>query len=205
MTSCSSASSTASSRPIIFDTSSMRGSSAVEVLADEAAVAQHGDAVGDAVHLVEEVGDEQHGHAGRPHPLDDLEELVDLAGVEARRRLVEDQHLGVDLHRPGDRDELLHGDRVRLERRRRVDVEVQLLEHVGGAAAHRRPVDPPEASRLASEHRVLGDREVGGQVDLLVHRADPGRLGLRRAVDVERLAAEQDLAARRCGRRRSAP
>ena len=125
----------------------MRGSSGGEVLADEASVAQHGDAVGDAVHLVEEVGDEQHGDARRPHPLDDLEQLVDLAGVEARRRLVEDQHLGVDLHGPGDRDELLDGDRVRFERRRRVDVEVQLLEHGRGTAAHLRPVDPAEPSR----------------------------------------------------------
>ena len=54
--------------------------------------------------------------------------------VEAGGGLVEDQHPGVDLHRAGDRDELLHGDRVRLERRARVDVEVQLLEHLGGCA-----------------------------------------------------------------------
>ena len=173
-----------------------------EVFADEAAVAQHGDAVGDAVHLIEEVGDEQHRDARGPHPLDDLEQLVDLAGVEARGRLVEDQHLGVDLHRAGDRHELLHGDRVRLERRRRVDVEVQLLEHLGGAPAHLRPVDPAEATRLAAEHRVLGDREVGREVDLLVHGADSGRLRLRRAVDLERLAAEEDLAGDRCGGRR---
>ena len=32
------------------------------VFADEAAIAQHGDAVGDAVDLLEEVSDEQHGH-----------------------------------------------------------------------------------------------------------------------------------------------
>ena len=50
-----------------------------EVLADQAAVAQHGDAIGDAIHLIEEVGDEHHRHAGRPHPIDHLEQLVDLA------------------------------------------------------------------------------------------------------------------------------
>ncbi len=32
------------------------------------------------------------------------------------------------------------------------------------------------------------------EVDLLVHGADPCRLGLRRVVDLERLAAEEDLA-----------
>ena len=115
-TSCSSASSTASSRPIILETSCRRGSSGREVLADEAPVAQHGDAVGDAVHLIEEVGDEQHGDTRCTDPLDDLEQLVDLACVEARRRLVEDQHLGVDLHGAGDGHELLDGDRVRFER-----------------------------------------------------------------------------------------
>ena len=87
-----------------------------EVLADEAPVAQHGDAVGEPVHLVEEVGDEQHGDTRCTDPLDDLEQLVDLPRVETRRRLVEDQHLGVDLDGAGDGHELLDGDRVRFER-----------------------------------------------------------------------------------------
>ena len=125
------------------------------------------------------------------HPLHDLEELLDLAGVEARRRLVEDQHLGIDLDGAGDRDELLHGDRVRLERRRRIDVEVQ---GSNTAAARRRIAGQlivPNASRFPAEHRVLGDREVRHQVDLLVHGADPGSLRLRRTAHVDRLAASR--------------
>ena len=195
-TSCSRASRTASSRPIIFDDQLEPGELGGEVLADEAAVAQHGDAIGDAVHLIEEVGDEHHRHAGRPHPLDHLEQLVDLAGVEAGRGLVEDQHPGVDLHRPGDRHELLHGDRVRLERRRRVDVEVQLLEHLGWCAG------ASPASRCGRSDADSRPSIVFSATERLAARLTswytvlmPAVCAWRRAVHLERLAHEEHLAA----------
>ena len=53
------AASSSSSRPIILVTSVSAGEVAGEVLADELAVAQHRDAVGDLVDLVEEVADEE--------------------------------------------------------------------------------------------------------------------------------------------------
>ena len=87
------ASSSSSSRPIILVTSVAAGQVGREVLADELAVAQHGDAVGDLVHLVEEVADEEDGDAAVAQVADDGEELLDLAAVEARGRLVEDEHL----------------------------------------------------------------------------------------------------------------
>ena len=68
------------------------GQVADEVLADERAVAQHGDAVGDLVDLVEEVGDEEDGDAAVAQVADDAEELLDLAAVEAGGRLVEHEH-----------------------------------------------------------------------------------------------------------------
>ena len=60
---------------------------------------------------------------------------VDLAGVEAGRRLVEDQHLGVEVDGPRDRDELLDGERVRAERGGDVEVEVEPGEQLGGTGA----------------------------------------------------------------------
>ncbi len=66
------------------------------------------------------------------------------------------------------------------QQRCRVDVEPEIAQHRLGLAAHRGPVDEPEPSRLASQRDVLGDRDVGQQVDLLVDRAHPGPLGLVR-------------------------
>ena len=57
-----------------------------------------------------------------------------------------------------------------------------------------RPVEQAEAALLAAEEDVLGHRAVGHQVDLLVDRADAGRLRLLRRGELDGLAVEQDLA-----------
>ena len=90
------------------------GAARGRVLADEPAVAQHGDAVGDLVDLVEEVGDEHHRDARRP-------QLARRPRTARRPRWASRLDVGssristcgVDLDGPGDRHELLHGDRVR--------------------------------------------------------------------------------------------
>ena len=102
--------STLSGRPII----SCDGAVAIEVarpvsIADEVAVAQHGDAVGDAVDLLHAVADEHHRHAARLRSATTREQPLDLALRQRRRRLVHDQHAGVERQRAGDLDELLLG------------------------------------------------------------------------------------------------
>ena len=76
-------------------------------------------------------------------------------------------------------------------------------EHLG-VRLHPLPVDHPEAARLAPQEDVLGDREVGDEVELLVDGGDPEPLGVLRTVDAHLLAADQDPARRRGGRRRRA-
>jgi hypothetical protein len=49
---------------------------------------------------------------------------------------------------------------------------VELGENFGCSTAHVLAIDGSEASTLPAEHHVLGDAEVGRQVDLLVHGAD---------------------------------
>ena len=129
------------------DAQQLRG----EVLADEPAVAQHRDAVADLVHLVEEVRDEQDRDAALLELADDAEELGHLVEVEARGRLVEDEHPDVDRDRPRDRDELLHGEGVRAQDRRGVDVEPEVGEHRVRVARIRRQSMHAEAARLAAE------------------------------------------------------
>ena len=119
---------------------------------------------------------------------DDAEQLGDLVEVEARGRLVEHEHLDVDGDGARDRDELLHGEGVRAEDRRGIDVDAEVGEHGVRVGPHAPPVDHPEPARLAAERDVLGDRDVRQQVDLLVDRADARLLGVVRRREAHRLA-----------------
>ncbi len=159
-TSCSSASRTASSRPIIFDTSSMRGSSAVRYSPTRRPLrstvmrsamrytwsrkwVMNTTATPDARTRSTTSNSSSTSRVSR---LDvGSSRISTWASISIARAIDTSCWTAIECDSSGER---------------RVDVEVQLLEHGGGTPAHLRPVDPPEASRLASEHRVLGDREV---------------------------------------------
>ena len=96
-----------------------------QVLADQLTVAQHGDAVGDLVDLIEEVRDEQHRDALVPDLADHRHQFGDLLDVQRRGGLVQHQHLGVDVDGPADRHQLLDGDGMRAEQRPGIDVQVE--------------------------------------------------------------------------------
>ena len=76
---------------------------------DQLPVAQHGDAIGDAVDLVHAMADEHHRHALPAQVVDHGEQPVDLALRQGGGGLVHDQHAGVDRQCPGDLDQLLLG------------------------------------------------------------------------------------------------
>ncbi len=163
-----------------------------DVFADELAVAQDRDAVGDLVDLIEEVTDEEDRHPAVAEVAHDAEELLDLAAVKARGRLVEDEHLGVEHHGAADGDELLDRDGVAREGGARVDVQAEVVEVTCGLAVRGLPVDAAGLARLVPEHDVLADREVRAQVDLLVHGGDPGVLGIGGVREHARLAGDDD-------------
>ncbi len=186
------------------------GEVAREGLSDEFAVAQDGDAVGDLEHLVEEVGDEEDGDAAIAQIAHDAEQLFDLAAIEARGGLVEDEHAGVDDHGAADGDELLDRDRVAREGRAGVDVEAEVSEVTGGFGVGCCPVDA-ESAHLVAEHDVLADRQVLAEVDLLVDGRDAGRLGIgggregaRNPVDEDRPGVDRVDAGQRLDERRLA-
>ncbi len=90
------------------------------------------------------------------------EQLRDLVGVQAGGGLVEDQHPGLDVDRPGDRDHLLDRQRVVADSGA-VDVQVELQrgEQLGRARRRiARQLDPAEPARLPADEDVLRDREV---------------------------------------------
>ena len=141
------ASRSSSSRPIILVTRSSTRQVLDQVLAHQLAVAQHGHAVGDLVHLLEEVAHEQDGHACGPQLADDGEQLLDLAPVQAGRGLVEDQDPGVEHHGATDRDQLLDGQRVAGQHRAGVDL------HAEAPQVRRRPARARPSSRSGRRGR----------------------------------------------------
>ena len=120
-----------------------------------------------------------------PQPPDHVEEQVRLALGQRRGRLVEDDDPRRGRGRPGDGDDLALRDRERLRRSTSGSrVTPSRVEKRRRLAVHARVVDQAEpADRLPAEEDVLGDGEIGLQVQLLVHRADAERLRLRRGGD----------------------
>ena len=164
--------------------------------ADERAVAQHDDAVGALLDLVQAVRDEDDDDAVGLQLGDHLEQLVGLGERQARGRLVHDDEARVERQRLGDLDHLLLrqrqvGDRrVRPRNRRRGACSSGVT-----LASQRARVDQPQrpaAQRLAADEDVGGDVEIVEQVEFLV---DEGDAGAHRAGDRERRHARR----RRCG------
>ncbi len=164
-----------------------------EVLAHEPAVAEHREAVADREDLVEEVGDEEDGDALVAEAAHHAEEALDLVGVEAGGRLVEDQDLRVEHGRPADRHELLQREADGGERRARIQVaEPHARQHLGGGGVRALPIDAEAAAPLVAEHDVLADGEVPAEVDLLVDRGDPRGLRVGGAGEAALGAVDDD-------------
>ena len=92
---------------------------------DPAAVAEHGDAIGDPEDLVETVADEQHRDAAVSEPVDLAEQALRLVRRQRGGRLVHDQDPGVERDRLGDLDGLLGTDGQRAGWRPRIEVDVE--------------------------------------------------------------------------------
>ena len=154
----SSASSAARSLPIIAEMSLQPRQLGDRVLADELAVAQHRDAVGDLVDLVEEVRDEQHRDALVAHPPDHRRSVPATSDVQGRRGLVQHQDLGLDVDGPA-RSPPAAGRRWSGRRAAtpgRCPGSGSRSTRLA-SVAHPAEVDQPKPSGLAAEDDVLGD------------------------------------------------
>ena len=81
-------------------------------LRDDPATGDDDEPVGGRLHLVQEVRGEQHGSAASGEVGEQLAHPPHSFGVEAVRRLVEDEDLGVAEQRMGDAEALTHAERV---------------------------------------------------------------------------------------------
>ena len=86
-----------------------------QVFADQFTIAQNRDAVGNLIGLIEKVRDKEHGHPRVADLPDDGHQFGHLFHVQRRGGFVEHQHLGVDVDRAADGNQLLNGDRMGTE------------------------------------------------------------------------------------------
>ena len=158
--------------------------------------AQHGHAVGDGLHLVELVRDEDDGLALGGHRAERLEEPLGLLRREHGGRLVEDQNPGVAIERLQDLDALLLADRELPDLRLRAHGEpVALTELLDAPLGRRRTQDGATSlATVIAEHDVLGHGERLDEPEVLMHHADPRVDGIARRVESHRLSVELDLA-----------
>ena len=87
------------------------------------------------------VRDEQERHAGALQPGDVIEELLDLAQLEPRGRLVEDDEAAALAKRAGDLEQLLLADRQLARALVDVDVETPDVELLAPQPPDFAPVD----------------------------------------------------------------
>ena len=127
-----------------------------------------------------------------PQPLDDAEEPRDLGVGEGARRLVHDQDRRVERQRLGDLDDLLVADPQVADRRAGSDLAFRAASNSRRRRGFHRPVveQAEPAAYLAAQEDVGRDRELFDEVQLLVDDADAGVLGVARAGETHRLAAQ---------------
>ncbi len=169
-------------------------------LADHLAAPDHRDAVGDGLHLLELVRDEDDGPAARAQLSHDPEQVLGLAGSQHRGRLVQDQHAGLAQQRLDDLHPLLHADRQVLDQGVRVHLQPVPLGQLPDLAAGPPAVEQARAAGgLHAEHDVLRDGEHRHQHEVLVHHADPGADRVLGRPDRDGLAVDAGSLPRRAG------
>jgi hypothetical protein len=160
--------------------------------ADEFAIAQNGDAIGDGINLVEEMGDENDAEALRFESAHDVEEARDFAFIETGGGFVEDEHLRRYIEGSRDRNELLDCDGVVGESFGDVHIDAKALEGGVSALADAAPGDP--RFRMTAETNVLGYGKIRDEVDLLINGADAEALSVGGRMGADGLSVEEDIA-----------
>ena len=122
-----------------------------------------------AQRLLQRVRNEDDRHAALLQVAHQVEKVLLLLGRQARRRLVENDHLGLVQHGAGDLDHLLFRRAQRADRHRRRDVEVQRLQKLlcGDIDAAQAVVEA-----FLAEEQVLRHRHGRHEAVLLEHHGD---------------------------------
>ena len=126
-----------------------------------------------------------------------LEQDFGLAAGEDRRRLVHDEDARLAGERLGDLDHLLLRNRELGDWQARVDGRRQLVQELARLGAHGLPVEKQPLLQLAAEKDIRLGRELLGEIEFLMDEDDALVFGFLAGCEGDRLAAKQDIAARR--------
>ena len=153
------------------------------VFPHQLAVTQHGDAVADCVDLLQKVGDKNYANALIPQPTHHAKELLHLVVIQRRRRLVQNQDLTFHINRPGNGDHLLHCQRVLFQVSGHVNVQLHVLHELGSLGDHDLALNGSEfCQRLPADKQILCHRQIGAEVDFLIHGGNAFFLGVQRVL-----------------------
>jgi hypothetical protein len=147
-------------------------------LGGDPAVVEHDDVVGQAVGLLQVLRGEQQRRAVADEVAEQAPQLDAAAGVQARRRLVEEEHGRRRDEARGEVEAAAHAAGERLDEAIGGVGQAETLEELGGAGAHDRPrqvVEPADhlEVRAGGEQAVDGGL-LAGEADLRPHG---GRVG----------------------------
>ena len=159
---------------------------------DRAAVAQHGDAVGDLGDLVELVRDQDRGDALRAERDQAIEQRGAVGLIQARGRLVEDEQPHLLGQRLRDLDQLLLADAEIGDQRVRRLAQADLRQQLPRAPVDLLAVDHACPRRRMREKDVFRDRHQRDQRQLLVDDDDPEPLAVVDVAEAALLAVEDD-------------
>src|SRR5690606_8543293 len=162
-----------------------------------AAVAQHGDPVGDPDHLVEPVRDEDGGDAPGLELQQQPEQVVALLLVQRGGGLVQDEQPDRFGDRLGDLHQLAVAHAEPGDGGGGVGVQADPGQQPAGLDGGPPPVDrgqrPAPADPLVAEEHVLGHGQLRDQGELLGDDGDPGALAVRGPGEPPGFAADQYL------------
>ena len=160
-------------------------------VAEAAAPLEDQEAVADRVGVVRVVGDEDDPQAALLGLDDVAQHHPGLLDAQGRGRLVQDQHLGPEVHRPGDGHALALAARQRADRLvdvAQVDAHVEQL--LLGRLAHAGDVHGRALADLVAEEEVAPHRHQRHHRQVLVDGGDAAVEGLAGRVEVHVLALD---------------
>jgi hypothetical protein len=159
---------------------------------DVATIAQHGESVGEAQHLLETVGDVEDSDAVGAEFFHEIEQAVGVLLRERGGGLVEDEDLGGATEGAGDLDELFLRHAEFLHRALDVEFGADTGEEFAGALGAAAPGDH---TAILAKEEVFGDGELGEKRRILVNDGKPHLLHMARGGVFHEGVAEADFGA----------
>ena len=155
-------------------------------VADGLPVPQHHDPIGDLLDLLHFVGNVAHADAVLLQLADDPEEVRHFPVGQRRGRFVEDENARALRQRLGDFDHLLLADGDVLDLIGGFEVpDAEFVKQGLGVGIQPAPIDCAQAvGRLTVKEDVLGDGELGNEIQFLIDDRDARLLGFAGVVEI---------------------